>query len=549
MPVGPLFLTFTVPDGWAFDNRGGSETGISSASDPWQKYIDFMYDIYPLRGTWPACGAQTDWESPHTARDFVDYLEARPDWSGTATRTRIGGLTGWRLDGEFQASPCTIDYTVRWSDNIPTSVGVGPGPWDVYVLDDGSGSTLLLEVKGDTEFIDSAQSVIDTFEFSNQPPPSATPTPFAAGPYTTLAWQPQVTLTVPEGWVVTRDESNALALASTSDARHKVEVLRNAYQPNPSCGFADDWFSPHTALEFIHKLQARPNWYGTSTPAFVGGLEGWQVDGVLDFEGCETRYTVPSSVGAPTRQNQLGRWTFYVLDESGSTILLSADDGDSPDAAAQSVFDSFHFADAPPARCDELSPVPSAPTSTPGNDRLDLESAFWLDPTDGYRYVVVGTGRDQSVAADVEVTLTNACGATEQDIVNLGTLKPGETHAALASVNPGFVPVRIDVHQSLTYQLKTLPAADCNRRPDGQDRDGQATVRGVISTTPYLVDLYFDAVAIFRNRTGAVVGADKVSLLHPGTGTQATEFEIPPSTVWPDAVSTDFVCYPTAFHW
>ena len=202
MPVGPLFLTFTVPDGWAFDNRGGSETGISYASDPWQKYIDFMYDIYPLRGTWPACGAQTDWESPHTARDFVDYLEARPDWSGTATRTRIGGLTGWRLDGEFQASPCTIDYTVRWSDNIPTSVGVGPGPWDVYVLDDGSGSALLLEVKGDTEFIDSAQSVIDTFEFSNQPPPSATPTPFAAGPYTTLAWQPQVTLTVPEGWVV-----------------------------------------------------------------------------------------------------------------------------------------------------------------------------------------------------------------------------------------------------------------------------------------------------------------------------------------------------------
>jgi len=403
-----------------------------------------------------------------------------------------------------------------------------------------------MEVKGDTEFIDSAQSVIDTFEFSNQPPPSATLTPFAAGPYTTLAWQPQVTLTVPDGWTVTRDEANALALASTSDARHKVEVLRNAYQPNASCGFADDWFSPHTALDFIHKLQARPDWHGTITPVFVGGLEGWQVDGVLDFLGCQTRFTVPSSTGAPTRVNQPGHWSFYALDDGGSTILISANGGDSPEAAAQSVLKSLHFADAAPFRCDLPSPAPSS-TATPGSDRLNLESAFWLDPEDGYKYVVVGTGRDQATASDVEVTLTNACGATQRSIVNLGTLQPGETHIAVASVRPGFVPVRIDVHQSLTYALKPLPAADCTRQPDGHDEGGLPTINGLISTTPVLVDVYFDAAVIYRDGTGVVIGADKVSLLHQGTSSQATQFAIRRSMEWPAGVATDFVCYTTAF--
>ena len=162
-------LAFALPEGWTFDESAGGLTLTSISSLP--NSIQVSWNAYPVDSY--RCAATSDirglvdWSTGHTARDLVDAITARRDWSGTHERTTLGRNTGWFLDGTIHTQDaCGWLWTVPDAHREPVFGGPDEtGRFTGFVVDDGVGGTIVVNVLGGGEFLASAQSVIGTFVF------------------------------------------------------------------------------------------------------------------------------------------------------------------------------------------------------------------------------------------------------------------------------------------------------------------------------------------------------------------------------------------------
>ena len=179
-------LAFALPEGWTF-NESGEGLTMTPVSNP-ANSINVFWNAYPVDSYRCAAKAdirgRIDWSTGHTARDLVDSITARSDWSGQHERTTLGRNTGWFLDGTIHTQDaCWWLWTVPDANREPAFGGPDDaGRFSVYVMDDGVGGTILVSVVGDEDFLADAQSVNGTFAFEGNADVCAGAGPGTASP-------------------------------------------------------------------------------------------------------------------------------------------------------------------------------------------------------------------------------------------------------------------------------------------------------------------------------------------------------------------------------
>jgi hypothetical protein len=199
-------------------------------------------------------------------------------------------------------------------------------------------------------------------------PPAAsgapTPTPLqalAGGTYTSAAFRPPVTFTVPEGWVMPADTPLYLTLRPVENDLIGVHLFADpkAASQDASCPAAAEPGVGGSAAELVEWIQARPGLI-VSSPAMVsvGGLSGLMVDVGLKADWTQA---CPFADGMPSvplfNSPAIDHWVvvgnerlrLYVLDvPGGGTVVVDLDafDGDQVEdllARSTSIVKSLKF--------------------------------------------------------------------------------------------------------------------------------------------------------------------------------------------------------------
>ena len=197
---------------------------------------------------------------------------------------------------------------------------------------------------------------------SPTPVPSAATTPMPAGTYTTTAFQPALTFTVPDGWELVDDTPTWVHLQPIGSPDLGLYVFRNAFalSQDPACPTTAEPGVGKTSSELVTWMRSLPGvTAGSPALATIGGLRG----AALDL-GIKDGWTVscPFANGVPTtaliRNDGIERWVLagaerlrmYLLDlPDGGNIIVDVDDfaGSSIDSllsAAAPIIKSFQFA-------------------------------------------------------------------------------------------------------------------------------------------------------------------------------------------------------------
>jgi hypothetical protein len=201
------------------------------------------------------------------------------------------------------------------------------------------------------------------------PAPGGTPaatapasSPLPAGTYTTNAFQPPLTFTLPDGWELVTDTPGWIQLRPAGTENLGLYVFRDAtaLSQDPACPATDEPGVGTTSTELIAWLRDRPG-VVASSPALVtvGGLRGAAIDLAIKADWSES---CPFANGLPTapliHNDAVERWVlagserlrFYVLDvPGGGNIVIDVDDfeGSQIDtliADATPIIKSFQFA-------------------------------------------------------------------------------------------------------------------------------------------------------------------------------------------------------------
>jgi len=198
------------------------------------------------------------------------------------------------------------------------------------------------------------------------PAPTPVPTPppaLAPGTYTSAAFQPAVTYTVPSGWRVAQDSSNYFALQPVNSEITGIHFFRDplAASQDPTCPTTAEPGVGTLSLELATWIRGLPGMVASSPRMVtVGGLRGVELDLALN-----TGWTAscPFANGVPTVPLFVGadgslRWVVAgnerlrldLLDvPGGGTVVVDVDafDGTLMDellAAATPIVQSLSFA-------------------------------------------------------------------------------------------------------------------------------------------------------------------------------------------------------------
>ena len=210
----------------------------------------------------------------------------------------------------------------------------------------------------------------------SQPAASALP----AGTYTTSAFQPAVTFTIPDGWEIVGDSANYFQLSPVGAGQvDGIYLFRNpnAASQDPACPDAAEAGVGATSFDLVPWIRSLPGLtVGNPAMATVGGLPGTSID-VRIKEGwtqscsfANGSPTVPlfSGGSAGYRWVMYGdeRMRLYLLDlPSGGTLVINVDTVDGPYidqivARALPIIRSMSFATGSGA-----SPAAASPSSAP----------------------------------------------------------------------------------------------------------------------------------------------------------------------------------------
>jgi hypothetical protein len=201
------------------------------------------------------------------------------------------------------------------------------------------------------------------------PAPGATPdvtvpaaTPMPAGIYTTAAFQPALTFTVPDGWELAADTPSFVQMRPAGSQNTGIYLFRDAFalSQDPTCPTTAEPGVGTTSTELTTWLRGLPGLVASS-PAMVtvGGLRGTSLDLAIKADWTES---CPFANGLPTvpliRNDGIERWVlagserlrFYILDvPGGGNVIVDVDDfeGSQIDALikeATPIIRSFQFA-------------------------------------------------------------------------------------------------------------------------------------------------------------------------------------------------------------
>jgi hypothetical protein len=201
------------------------------------------------------------------------------------------------------------------------------------------------------------------------PAPDATPgvtgpvsTPMPAGTYTTTAFQPPLTFTVPDGWELVADTASWVQLRPAGSQNVGIYLFRDAFalSQDPTCPTTAEPGVGTTSTELTTWLRGLPGLVASS-PALVtvGGLRGTSLDLAIKAGWTES---CPFANGLPTvpliRNDGIERWVlagserlrFYLLDvPGGGNVIVDVDDfeGSQIDQLikdATPIIKSFQFA-------------------------------------------------------------------------------------------------------------------------------------------------------------------------------------------------------------
>jgi len=217
---------------------------------------------------------------------------------------------------------------------------------------------------------------------SPAPTPIATPTPtfdvngacggalsacrgsLTAGTYTSRAFAPAVTFTVPSGWYNKFDETLGYGLRPEANESQSIELQRDLVVARADCVEAET--EPGvgtTASEMVQALAARPGLDTTEpAPITVGGLSGFTIDITLSPDWTtpcpfsEGRPIVPTVTDPRATPGTGLHWTadrvtdgsfarYIILDlPGGGTVLIAPTGPPSFVTEAMPVIQSFEFA-------------------------------------------------------------------------------------------------------------------------------------------------------------------------------------------------------------
>ncbi len=190
--------------------------------------------------------------------------------------------------------------------------------------------------------------------------PAATPMP--AGTYTSAAFQPAVTFTVPDGWVKLEDSGLYLSLYPADNNLIGVHLFRDpkAASQDVSCPAQPEPGVGGTSSELATWISGRPGLVvSTPTMATVGGLRGVAIDVALKAEWTQA---CPFSDGVPAvpliNSPEIDHWVvvgnerlrMFLLDLPGGGLVavdLDAFDGNQIEdllARSNSIVRSLQFA-------------------------------------------------------------------------------------------------------------------------------------------------------------------------------------------------------------
>ena len=177
--------------------------------------------------------------------------------------------------------------------------------------------------------------------------------PMPAGTYTSSAFQPAVTFTVPDGWAKPVDTAPYLQLIPAGSDVLGIHLFRAAVaaSQDPACPATPEPGVGTTSTDLVAWLRARPGLVvGTPVMATVGGLRGVSID-VAIKNGWTT--SCPFAGGSPTvplitSRTAAYHWVivgnerlrFYVLDlPAGGTVTVDVDayDGTQYDSLIRSA--------------------------------------------------------------------------------------------------------------------------------------------------------------------------------------------------------------------
>ena len=174
-------------------------------------------------------------------------------------------------------------------------------------------------------------------------PGSPTPvpeTPMPAGTYTSAVFQPAVTYTVPDGWVLASDSAGYLQLRPAGQDLVGIHLFRGAVaaSQDPSCPIAPAPGVGTTSTELVAWIRGLPG-LAVSSPAMVtvGGLRGASIDVGI---AADWTASCPFANGLPTvpllvEPGTELRWVIaggerlrlYLLDlPAGGSLIVDIDD-------------------------------------------------------------------------------------------------------------------------------------------------------------------------------------------------------------------------------
>jgi hypothetical protein len=195
---------------------------------------------------------------------------------------------------------------------------------------------------------------------SQAPVPAVTPLP--AGTYTSLAFQPAVTFTVPDGWVLAADSPLYLALQPAGNDTIGVHLFRDpaAASQDPTCPASAEPGVGGTSSALTAWIRERPGLIVTApTMATVGGLPGTSLDVALKADWTQS---CPFANGIPSvplfNSPAIDHWVVvgnerlraYFLDlPGGGTVVVDQDAFDGAQfedllAASSGILRSLTFA-------------------------------------------------------------------------------------------------------------------------------------------------------------------------------------------------------------
>lgn len=214
-----------------------------------------------------------------------------------------------------------------------------------------------------------------------QPPLQALP----AGTYTSVSFQPPVTFTVPDGWVLPTDTAPYLTLRPADNDLIGMHLFRDpkAASQDATCAAAPEPGVGGSAAELAAWIQGRPGLVVSSpTMATVGGLTGLSMDVGLK---ADWKQSCPFANGLPSvplfNSSGIDHWVvvgnerlrLFLLDvPGGGTVAVDLDafDGDQIEdllSRSSGVLRSLQFATgtAPAGSGAPASAPASSPTLPP----------------------------------------------------------------------------------------------------------------------------------------------------------------------------------------